>query len=317
MILKNINNTDLDIELNDLNYICPIDIVLGNEMYDYLTKYFSNYKYDEDYLAKYNNVYPEIILDNQVLKRDEYICIGINSYKDIDELLQSKKGTLFYDYNNKIIDNVDVKKEIEIIETAYINITNKISQEYENSNVINIKDFILKADKLLSKEIEFSINYVSSISDKFKLLMELFSVFETQKVIFYLNNVDSYLSLDDMKEIVDIAKSRKNIKIIIQSNNSIYLDYTDTSKVIFLIKNKVENLPNNYLLLKKINNNICSQKHITDSELIEWFKKYSTLLMEDIFAISENDFDIYNALKCKKYEVKTETEYELENSIII
>lgn len=316
MILRNINGKDLELELGKINYICPIDIVLGNEIYDYLLKYFSGFKYTEEYLSKYDNTYPLIEENGMEISRDDYLCIGVNSYKEIEELLQSKKGTIFYDYNNNLLNDIDVQKEIETIEMAYINIIKKISACYINESVIEIKDFTLHSDKLLSKEIGFNINYGSSIVDKFKLLIEMFSITEDRNLIFYLNNVDSYLSLKDLDNLLEDVRKYVNVKIIIQSNHPAYLEYSELEKIMYLKNNNIEFFPNNVILLKKINNNIKMNTTITNDQLIKWLRKYSIIFMENSNVIESIDYLIYEAISSKNKNID-DNESLMENAIVI
>ena len=319
MIIKNINKKDIEIYFDKVTQIGISDIKLANEMYHYICKYFSDSKYTEEDLEKYNYFYPEIEVDGAIISRIAYRCIGINSYKDIDDYLKLSKDSILTNYNKNILNEMDFKIELENLEKQYLLLQRKISETYKLTNMITMEDVIINEDELFSKYFSVKVNKHIDIFEKIKqflFILDNLSKIKTQPVIIYMNNVEAYLTLDELNEIKEVITKMNNIYLIIASGKSEYLNLNYLEKINFLSNSYIEYLPPLETVIEKVI--LCLKGNSkVDTEEIKAFLQRNMIKI----ASKNSDFGNYDKLifealiSIPKYNLNVK--YELENCIII
>lgn len=313
MILKQLN---IEINFNKLTQLAYLDCIKANELYDYVIKYFSNHKYSEKELMKYNGILPEILFTTgEVMSRARYKCIGINSYSDIEEILNFKKGSLLYDYHGTILENIDMLNELDILEKQYNNIVDKIIELYPNNMHIKMEHLSLTKDLILDKNLSSFIDPMITIYEKIKQMIDLIiEVHFDEQVIIFLHNIETYLTVDKILNIMELVNNAPNINLIIGTSKPSYLSYENCEEINFIKYDMVEFLPDIYTLLDKINKNTLLKTEYTIQDLLYLLKLFSFDLIENK---KLEQSSIY-ALNCLINKTKENDSYmDMESTLIL
>lgn len=319
MILKNCNGRDLEINLLPFTQLASLDSSLANRVYGYIKEYFSSYRFSEDDLNLYNDQLPKIISDGIEVSRSKYLCIGISSFEDIDKALESKKDSPLLLYNKVKLEKVDIQNELEKLENQFNLIVEKIKLTYPSSSLVEFEDILLNSDAILTKNINSFISKKHSSFEKLMQLLEILRGLEVslnQEYILFLHNVESYLTFDQLLSIKGVCKELSNVTLILSTNNSSFLDYTEVENINFLKDNNVFNLPDILTLLKKLNSNFPRNKHFVEAELIEFLKVRSFSLIEKTNHVTQ-DFDLILEVLLKPTINKNFDPLKMENCLII
>lgn len=322
MIIKNFSENDVELEINNLTFITGNNVQLLNNLYLYFKKYFSNYKYpNEELIVRNFNKYPTIIVNDKELSRDYYKSIFINSFEDLDEYLNITKGSLLFNYNFHIMEDLNIQDKLDEINILFDNLNAMISNKYPPSYIFEIDNIELNSEFFLKKNFKQTIKCNYNYKDKFIQLVDLIYdnyLIKPENYLLYIHGIDNLLNNEEYFDILNYIKfkfEKLEIFVVLSSKDSRYIFIDDYELVNILESAKIEKYLSEIELLKKINNNIEKFVTITPLELREFLLEYGSYLYDNHIS-KENNYIIEKALKTNKNN-QNDTKIELDFEQII
>ena len=315
MISFEIENKIMHMEIDKHMQIGIIDIALANKIYTFFKNYFVK-KNSKDSDGEAN-----IFIEGKPLSKSRFKFIGINSFQDIDDLIQIKKDSLISIYNDKFLDTIEIKNELLGLEKQYYAIVNLIERKYKLNEAFKLKYKNLSKDIFSMKNISFELDFVGDTFEKTKLIIylldELGSIL-SDKYLLYLNHVETYLSKSQVKEISYIVEKSNNIFMVIATSNSSYLNYKYLDRINFLIDNRVFSMPDIDLLSSKASK--CMEnidEKIDAQEMYNFLERHSFELVTEDFINKNKDQKIFNAIINIEKNNEMNDNISMDSTIII
>ncbi|MBC6308839.1 hypothetical protein HCJ66_04635 [Listeria sp. FSL L7-1582] len=193
---------------------------LKQQLWQNLSWFLSKHKYTEAELSILQYKEPEIFEDGQSLSRNKFQTLIIESVTDIHDLLNVKKGTPIFEMMNRIIQNLDITKNIEAINYQLDEIARKMNadgaleQINSGQNIewgilveeINALNLLQKNVSMLPEfqDLSYAIEYIDGYS-KYLLLLEILNINlenSAQPILLMIKNIDDTLHYDEYEKIM-------------------------------------------------------------------------------------------------------------------
>ncbi len=319
MIFQGLNDVNAEFKFYKHTQIVNMDIDYCNQLYDLISKYFSNYKYTDEDLEKYNDYYPIVLEEGREVSRNKYQCIGISNYEEVDKILEYKKNSILMNYHKQKIQTVELQNEIDKLEKIFLDITEKIQNSYSSELNIRIKDIVINSDSILNKEIIAYIGNEMNCGQKICHLINLLIEQErcnTQEYLLYLQNVDTYVTVKQFEEIVKKCKESEYITLISSVSDTEYIDYKEMDRALFIEKGNIKQIPSIHILQKKVNKNILSDQEFSQAEIYEFLKFHIKELITEKYTFKKEYALIFESLKVKELNDEKDI-FDMENMLII
>lgn len=292
------------------------DVNLSNKIYSFFEDYFTVKRGKSD---AYESV--DIIVDGKPISKSRFSFIGINSFKEIDGLLNIKKDSIIGRYNEKYLDTVEIKNELLGLEKQYYAIINLIERRYELNDVFKLKYKNLSKDIFSMKNIEFELDFDGDSFDKLKLIIyildELGACLSEQYLI-YLNNVESYLTISQLTEMKLLIEKSKSLFMIVATQNSNYLDYNYVDKINFLIDDRIVHIADIDYLCQKASKYIDEFDHIISSyEMSDFLSRHAFEVINKCFEGKDDDKKLYEAIISIEKNKNMSDNIAMESTLII
>ena len=299
MILHNLRGENIQMDFQKLTQIVNIDMKLSNDIYLYIKNYFSSKKFSEDELLLYGGEIPLIKIGELEVSRSKYICLPIASIEDIDDLLIHKKDSILMKYNKHHLESLDIQIEIDELERQFLTIINKLRKSLPDKEIIEISDIQLNAEILLNKNITPYISMKYSYYEKLIQLIHILifnQCINGDNYILYLHNIDTYLNIDEARDVIKLCENSSNINIIVSFTNTKYMDINKLEYVNFIYEGSIRYIPNIELMLDKLNNYNLSLRYYDIDEFSKFVYNNAKSFITNEFEITRYYEDIYNTI---------------------
>lgn len=211
---------NIEFELGQLNQVVGNNNEIKQQLWQVLKWYLSKHKYSEAELTLLDYKEPEIWIDKELLSRNSFQTIVVESMSDIHELLSVKKGTPVYSVLQEITTSVEISENMEIINQQLNEIemklnTSAIFKEVNTYSPVLWRATIasLTSTDLLQKKVNLevirnnkrsAIEYESGLT-KYQLLINFLRsklMNNIEPVLFMIKNIDDSLYYNDFIEIM-------------------------------------------------------------------------------------------------------------------
>ena len=281
LIFKDVS---IDLCIDKITQLGVIDIDMANRIYRYIKEYFGGHKYSENDLEEYGGVYPIISRENSEIHRNSFKFIGINSFEDVDHILEYKKDSIVMEYLRNELEKDEIQNELLKLEILYNKYIVHIKNEFLNIPNVRVDEKLINSDFFAAKHISAYVNRALSTCDKIKIIIKILkklSENNCEKYILYFNFVESYLSCVEWENIVNLLNNTPWVYAIISTRNSEYLNYIRLEKINF-IKNKSNvQLPSIQIICDKVNQYIERNRMFKEQEIIEYLSRSVFDILEE------------------------------------
>lgn len=195
--------------LERITQLCGQNIRKKSYILESLRKYFSTYKYNEEYNKWRNNVK----IDNEIVGRKFFKLISISGISEILSLIKLSKQSLMTEYIKQLMQKFDYQNHLHIINEELEKIFQTMNNEIQDIGSVeltytetNIWDMIQKSSITGSNEtlLEDKDNY--EILLIFLNLIEEIIKINPEKMMIVLENIDHLITCEQYKNILDRLK---------------------------------------------------------------------------------------------------------------
>lgn len=281
----------IEIEMNQLTWITSSNVSDINYLSELFKTYFDTS--EQEYL--------EFILNGEAISSKYFELISINSLLDLNHTMMNKKGMPLYDYSKKIMSQIKIQDYLDQMEIIYEKIIDEINENHLIYDDINCIHNMLNQQFLLDKNLEIKINDNVNALTKIDYLFQLLNnqqMHNGKKYLIYLNNVDSFINLQDVKYFVNLLSviKNENINVIVSTTNSRYLCFDEPENINIINKQSTTQLPNIHILVDRVNNYSNDSFLYNEQQIIHALEYYLHHIYEDEQLPC---FDIISAIKSK------------------
>lgn len=193
---------------------------MKQQLWQNILWYLNNHKYTEFELDSLDYNEPIIYENNEIMSRNKFKPIIIESMADLNELLSVKKGTPIFDFLGDIMINTEITKNIESINLQLENIMDKMNSDKKIKKLnerqiikwqsfieeINIQSLLQKNISIASKfnDNNYAVEYIDGYS-KYKLLLDILNSNlsnNSTPILLMIKNIDDSLHYNEYKKIM-------------------------------------------------------------------------------------------------------------------
>lgn len=231
---------NIEIAFNGFNQVVGSNSELKHYVWQLLNWYFGGKKYSESDLDIFDQIEPEILIDDELVKRSAYRIISITNVNDLIEELSFKKGSVAYQYFKTRLNSIETMEKIEKISDLIEMISQDVNQtiDLENQGLrFQLQAYPFNLDQLLSKNISPSLSYsdkqisfeLANNEGKFILFLDMLEKLlaeSSDPVLLILKNLDDFLSYDSFTRIflrIESLTKELELKVINFPSNEGYL----------------------------------------------------------------------------------------------
>lgn len=193
--------------LKQITQLCGLNFYIKDFIINSIYKYFSNAKYME----YEEDIKENVKIEGEKLGRKYFEIIRIKNREDLIDMLKINKASLINRFINERIQNIDIQKQLNIIDNAleeiYINLNNNafrnISLTYKRDDIFSlVQNSYVKDTK--ERDLEFCKNI--DLLDDFLILIKETQKIAPKKQMIIIENIEHMLSTEEYEELYNKIK---------------------------------------------------------------------------------------------------------------
>ena len=240
-----------------------------------ITASFTNHKYTALETLSLDNYVPTLKLSDKKASKSSGLYLKITNRKELEEHLTLKKGSLLFECVKLLHNQFEIEVELEIINSHFekvVNVLNQQLKQFELSYQYDMKPFLFM-DLLENMTLQFQENsqdiYLGCVEPK-ALFFEILRILEkmstkiTVPIILHIENIESMLSLIDIKEVLEQYydfSQKLNVYVINLANteSAVYMNEDVLTDTYIMAMNQIETLGNYEVIRNCIEQNYPSE----------------------------------------------------------
>ena len=269
-------------------------------LWQILNWYFGGRKYTEEDLNLFEQEEPNILDQIGEVKRDTYSLLSISDVNDLLGQMVYKKGTVAFDFMKSKLNQIDVFREIDVINDLLDKISIIVNQTLDmnigdisyhtESHYFTIEQLLMKNFQpyygFQNKNIAFDF-----IDNKSKLLFLLNMLKErlqndTSNILLLLKNMDDYLSHSEFIEICEylnsLCREFPQFHVMIFPSGEGYLYVTQENiDCINVISNFVESLYDLHFMYERFTNAYPTSQVPSENDFLKLLQRNASYLFNN------------------------------------
>jgi len=242
---------DVTMNFGQFMQVVGTNYVMKQQLWQMFVWHLGSHKYNVGDVEILNNKNPKILCEEEVLTRNKYDTIIIESMHDLHEVLTIRKGTPFFERLTHTFNNLDVSQYIENINTQLAEITRAANMNAElkkinerqrvkwhvSINELTAKDVLQKYATIspMLEDTHYATEYLCAY-DKYRLLLDIITtnlIDSTQDMFLLVKNLDGDLSHSEyqilMQQVNNMTEQHKHFHCLFFLNAPRYVYITENN----------------------------------------------------------------------------------------